>query len=227
MASINLVGLVALERYLYIIKQKTLNSKTYYMLILGLQFINLLSGAISAAFGGFSISSSSVYCIFNLDNWAGILCSTVLNLSIGTSIFVIYFSYVNIMIKRRNLALEIEKLFPSKAKKIRSEANSTIIKSTLIIIASSFTSIPYCAVLFIILFNPSILTPLAAAISILFTLFNMVFNPAIVLRLRIDLWCELKALFITESNNSDNDNYRACDYQLRIIKEETNEQIAK
>jgi hypothetical protein len=223
--SINLVGLVALERYLYIIKQKTLNSKTYYMLILGLQFINLVSGAVSGVFGGFSISSASVYCIYNLDSLAGILGSAELNLSIGASIFMIYFGYINIMIKRRNLALEMEKLFPSKAKKIRSEANSTIIKSTLIIIASTFTSIPYCAVHFISLVNRSFLTPLVSAISILSTLFNMIFNPIIILRLRIDLWCELKALLFANSDNSDRDddiyNYRANNYQLRIIEEET------
>jgi hypothetical protein len=214
--SINLVGLVALERYLLIVKQKILKNKIYYMLILGLQFINLASGAVSGAFGGFSIGSASVYCMLNLDSWAGIFGSIVLNLSTGASIFMIYFGYVNIMIKRRNIALETQKLFPSKAKKIRSEANSTIIKSTLIIIASTFTTIPYSAILFITIFNPIFLTPLVAAICILSAMFNMIFNPIIVLKLRIDLWYELKALIFGKSDNINSDSDSDSDVDIDI-----------
>ncbi|KXN72207.1 hypothetical protein CONCODRAFT_4952 [Conidiobolus coronatus NRRL 28638] len=217
--SINLVGVVALERYLLIIKAKTLNSIVYYKLILGLQLINLANGVVSGTFGGFSISSASVYCMFNLNSWAGIVGSTVLSLSTGTSIFMIYFCYISIMIKRRSSALEIQKLFPLKARKIRNEANSTILKSTLIIIASTFTTIPYCAVMFIKLFNPSFLTPLVAAICLISAMFNMVFNPIIVLRLRIDIWDEIKVLFFIKSDGSDIISNNVDDYQLTILKE--------
>jgi hypothetical protein len=190
------------------------------MFISGLQLINLASGVISGVFSGFSISSTSVYCTFDLYSWAGILGSTVLNVSIGASIFMIYFGYINIMIKRRNSALEIQKLFPLRAKKIRNKANLIILKSTLVIIASSFTTLPYSAILFIPLFNPRFLTPLTTDICILSTMFNMVLNTLIVLRLRLDLWNGLKVLFL-ESDNIDLVNGIMSDLQLETLNEGT------
>jgi hypothetical protein len=204
--SINLVGVVAIERYLLIVKEKTFKNRTYYMYILALQLINLISCIVSGAFDGFSINSTSVYCLFNLTKWSGLVGNIFLTLSIGSSIGMIYFGYIGIMIKRRNITLQNQQIFPFKAEKIRKNANSTIFKSSLIIIASTFTTLPYCVLLFISLINPRFLTPLVGTLCTWSIMFNMIINTIIVLRLRTDLWIEFKALILIKSEISDSDS---------------------
>ncbi|KXN72209.1 hypothetical protein CONCODRAFT_4954 [Conidiobolus coronatus NRRL 28638] len=220
--SINIVGVVSLERYFLIVKEKVLCRKVYYMLILSIQLVNLISCIIGGVFGGFSISATSVFCMFNLNSWAGIAGDIILILSVGTSINITYFSYINIIIKRRKLTLQNQKIFPFKSKKIKREANSTIIKSVLIIIASTFTNIPFNVLLFIALVNPKFLTPQIQAICSTFTMLNMIINALIVLRLRTDIWNEFKEVIFIKNDNSEADGSSIDDYQLADIEVELN-----
>jgi hypothetical protein len=216
-ASINLVGVVALERYLLIVREKGLFNRTYYMIILGLQLINLFSVTICGVFGGFSINSTSVYCIYNTTTWAGVVGTIILALSISSSIFMIYLGYISIMIKRRKLTLQNQNIFPFKAEKIKKDANSTILKSGLIIIVSTITTLPYCILLFISLINPKFLTPLVMTLCTVLSMLNMAINTIIVLRLRTDLWNGLKELFFIKPNDNDIENESIDDYQLAVI----------
>ncbi|KXN72208.1 hypothetical protein CONCODRAFT_4953 [Conidiobolus coronatus NRRL 28638] len=204
--SINLVGVVAIESF---------------------QLINLISCVVSGAFGGFSINSTSVYCLFNLTKWSGLVGNIFLTLSIGSSIGMIYFSYIGIMIKRRNITLQTQQIFPLKAKKIRKNANSTIFKSTLIILASTFTTLPYCVLLFISLINPQFLTPLVGTLCTWSIMFNMIINTIIVLRLRTDLWIEFKVLILIKSDISENDSELENDHNLTVFDEGNNEQLVQ
>jgi hypothetical protein len=216
--SVNLVGVVALERYLLIVKEKTLYNRTYYLLIISLQLINLISYIVSGVFGGFSINATSVYCIYDFTNWAGIAGTMILALSFSTSITMTYFSYINIMIKRRKLTLQNQKIFPFKADKIKKDANSTIIKSALIIIASTITNLPYNILLFISFISPKLSTPLIQSICSMFNMLNVIINSLIVLRLRTDVWNEFKEFILLKPGNSDADWDSINDYQLINIE---------
>ncbi|KXN72206.1 hypothetical protein CONCODRAFT_4951 [Conidiobolus coronatus NRRL 28638] len=157
--SINIVGVVALERYFLIVKDKVLYNNTYYLIVLSLQMIILLSCVISGAFGSFSIGSTSVYCVYDTTTWAGIAGTIIIVLSISISISMTYFSYISIIVKRRKLTLQNQNILPFNAKKIKRDANVTIIKSGLIIFASTFANLPYIVYLFIELIDPKYLTP--------------------------------------------------------------------
>ncbi|KXN72210.1 hypothetical protein CONCODRAFT_4955 [Conidiobolus coronatus NRRL 28638] len=221
--SINLVGIVAIERYFLIVKGKPLSNRAYYMLILGLELLNLSSCIFGGTFNGFSINPTSVYCLFDLNNWAGKVGNIIIAISLGISLSMIYFGYINIMIKRRTLTLQNQRIFPFKAEKIKRDANSTIFKSALIIIASTFTNLPYCVLLVITLIYPQFLTPLIGTLCTWSIMFNMIINTTIVLRLRTDLWIELKKLLYIKSDDSDVENDNIDDYQLAIINEESND----
>jgi hypothetical protein len=217
MSSINMVGVISLERYFLIVKERVLHNRTYYMIILSLQLINLVGSITSGVFGTFSISSTSVYCIYDMTNWAGISGTIILVLSIGTSTSITYFSYINIIIKRRKLSLQNQKVLPFKTKKIRRDANVTIIKSALIIIASTISSLPYIIYLFIEIIDPKLLTPRIQAIVTISCMVNMIINALIVLRLRADLWNKFKEAIFIKSDSNEDDSVSINDYQLTII----------
>jgi hypothetical protein len=217
-SSINIVGVIALERYFLIVKEKVLDSRVYYILIIIIQLINLVSSVISGVFGNFSISSTSVYCIYSTTNWAGIFGTIILLLSISISLSITYFSYINIIIKRRKLSLQNQKILPFKAKKIRRDANSTIFKSALIIIASTIINIPCITYLFIQLIDPKLLTPQIQIIITISCMLNMTINALIVLRLRTDLWNRFKEVIFRKSDSNEDDGVSINDYQLTIIE---------
>jgi hypothetical protein len=221
--SINLVGVVALERYLLIVKEIVLHNRTYYIIILSLQFLNLASCLITSIFGSFGISSTSVYCIYDTANWAGISGTMILALSISISIIMTYFSYTNIIIKRRKLTLQNQTVLPFKAKKIRRDANSTIIKSALIIIASTITNLPFNLFLIMEFIDPKFLTPQIQTICTILSMFNMVINSLIILRLRTDLWNKFKEAIFIKSDNSSDSGINIDDYQLTTIELDTND----
>jgi hypothetical protein len=71
--------------------------------------------------------------------------------------------------------------------------------------------------------DPKFLTPRIQAICTILSMFNMVINSLIILRLRTDLWNKFKEAIFIKSDNSSDSGINIDDYQLTTIELDTND----
>ncbi|KXN68461.1 hypothetical protein CONCODRAFT_9259 [Conidiobolus coronatus NRRL 28638] len=189
---INLVALVAIERYLLIIHDIVLKERYYYLILAGFFAINISSCMVSLHFDGFSLHPTGVYCLFNLNNFGGKLGISIVAVSVLSAQVIIYYCYIRIMFTRRSAMLKIRDWCPSKYDEITKQANNTIFRASLVILTSTITTIPYCILTIIGLANPSFFTIIVDFIMTILILLNIIMNTLLLLIMRADILEKLK-----------------------------------
>jgi hypothetical protein len=191
LTSFNLTGIVALERYLIIVRGVKL-SKKYLFLIIGIfTIINVIGCVIGIYYKGVGILPAAVYCFLRYDNIGGILSQIIALFSNATSVSMIYFCYMKIIIQRTVQLGELRELFPGKYEAITRQRNLTIIKSSILILISTIANAPYLLITVVSMFHPELFTPLLDTIRTVFVMLNMVTTSLLLLVMRSDLINEL------------------------------------
>ncbi|KXN68462.1 hypothetical protein CONCODRAFT_9260 [Conidiobolus coronatus NRRL 28638] len=191
LTSFNLTGIVALERYLIIVRGVKL-SNNYLFLIIGVfTIINVSGCVIGIYYDSIGILPAAVYCFLKYDNIGGISSQIIALFSNATSVSMIYFCYMKIMMQRVVQLGELRELFPGKYESITKQRNMTIIKSSILILTSTIANAPYLLITVISMFHPDLFTPLLDTIRTAFVMLNMVTNSLLLLVMRSDLLNEL------------------------------------
>ncbi|KXN68463.1 hypothetical protein CONCODRAFT_9262 [Conidiobolus coronatus NRRL 28638] len=158
--SVNLTGIVSLDRYLLIVKGIRLEPK-YVYIILGLfGIVNVSSCIVAQYLDGIGILPATVVCMLIYDTFGGLLSQGLVVISISISTGMIYCFYIKIMIHRVNQLTEISELFPGNCKSVFYQKKMTIIKASCLIGASTIANVPYCILSIIGIFEPWFFTPL-------------------------------------------------------------------
>jgi hypothetical protein len=189
---INLVALVAFERYLLILHDIVLRERYYYLILFGFFVINITGCMVALNFDGFSLHPTGVYCLFNLSNFGGRLGISILAISILSAQSIIYYCYIRIMFTRRSAMLKIRDWCPSKYEEITKRANDTIIRASLVVLTSTITTIPYCILTILGLANPIHFNITVDFIMTILILLNIVMNTLLLLFMRADILEKLK-----------------------------------
>lgn len=201
---VNFVAIVAIERYALIVHHKKLKIMHYILILIVLFSLNIASCTVAYLNNGFSVHPTAVYCLFDLYTRGGKLGISILAVSMFSCIIIIYYTYTIIMIKRRRDLLNMRELFPLKSKQIQNQANTTILKSLSLILASTITNTQYSVLTIMSLIRPEFYTTIIDTICTACILLNIVMNTLLLLGMRPDLLDELKSRFHIKLNNEFN-----------------------
>ncbi|KXN67096.1 hypothetical protein CONCODRAFT_10916, partial [Conidiobolus coronatus NRRL 28638] len=163
--SINLVGLIALERCLLICYQTKIDEIYYWIMLIIFILINIGSIVISWLSNGFTILPASMYCMFDVKVKAGRITGIITLLLALVSVSMVFIGYIKISLKRAQESKQSQIELGLNPVEVRKTMRSTIIKSMVIIFVSCLNNGPYCILVVISLFEPSFLTPLVDCIS--------------------------------------------------------------
>jgi hypothetical protein len=187
LTSFNLTGIVALKRYMLIVKGVDL-SKKHTLLLIGIFTIFNISGCvIGIYYDSIGIMPAAVYCFLKYNNIGGISSQIIALFSNAASVSMIYYCYMKIMMQRTVQLEELRELFPWKCESITRQKNMTIIKSITLIFISTIANAPYLLITVVIMFHPELFTPLLDTIRTIFIMLNMVTNSLLSLVMCSDL----------------------------------------
>jgi hypothetical protein len=210
--SINLVGLIALERCLLICYQTKIKEIYYWIILLIFILINVSSIVISWLHHGFTILPASMYCMFDVNTRAGRITGIITLLLALVSVAMVFVGYIKISLKRAQESKQSQIELGLNPAVVKKTMRSTIIKSMIIIFVSCLNNGPYCILVVISLFEPKFLTPLIDCISTSCLMLNLCLNTIIVLHMRPGLFKEIlnylgyKNLFSIDSRHNEDDS---------------------
>jgi cbb3-type cytochrome oxidase subunit 3 len=203
MTSINLVGVVAVERALLVVFDTRLKVKYYYILIGGLGAINIANALISLIYDAYTIQPSTMYCLYDISRVPGRVSSILLLVSAFASLGMVYIGYVLIVFKKRQRERNIRNNLRHLNLAAQHQPSSTTMKSLIIILVSSATNLPYFSLVLVALIDSSFWTPAIDTICTSLIMLNQVINTMLVLLMRYDLSDGLKVLLGIKSKNLD------------------------
>jgi hypothetical protein len=198
--SINLMGIISLERCLLVVFKRACSRNFYFGLLLIFALLNSINFILGGIFNAFEVFPIALYCFFHPTSLAGFIGSIATVLILVPPYSLIVFCYIAICVYRRNQSQIAQLELGLDPTKVRKEVNSTILKSLLLITTSLFTSGIYVAIMIVSWFKPSILNPKIDMFQIIFLESQMIVNTSLLLNMQPKLWKGLKKLYGIERN---------------------------
>ncbi|KXN73113.1 hypothetical protein CONCODRAFT_4000 [Conidiobolus coronatus NRRL 28638] len=195
LTSVNITGVLSLQRCLFVVFNRRYPDKFYYSIIFAHLVFNIISWITCCINEGFTIMPLAQYCMFDVTTRAGIISSAMLIVSCGISDILVFTCYPIICIFCRNESKNIQLELGIDPVKVKNQVNTTMAKSLALILASMFTNVPYCVILIITLARAKNLTPPVDLVQTLLLSTTVVVNWLILINLKPELWKSLKLLW--------------------------------
>jgi hypothetical protein len=193
--SVCLVAVISLERCLLIVYKKQYSDKFYYLIIFILIITILAICVLTSILNGWGLVATGVYCLFDVSKFGGLIGSLLSGILIGSCLFVIFFAYTKICLFRFDQS-QVEQLeLGLDPEKVKKDANSTIIKSLLIVIISVLTNGPFTLLLMMQIISKNLNTPVTNSISSILINFNLLTNALLLLNMKPELWKGIKSFY--------------------------------
>ncbi|KXN73115.1 hypothetical protein CONCODRAFT_4003 [Conidiobolus coronatus NRRL 28638] len=193
--SINIIGILSLQRCLFIVFNRQYPDIFYYFIILGQLIFNLTSWIMCWINGGFTVMPLAQYCMFDLATRFGFITSILFLISCGISDSLVFICYPIICIYIRNKTKRSQLELGINPIKVNSQVNTAMIKSLALILASILTNGPYCIILIITLTKAQSLSPAVDFIQTTLLSTTILINSLILINLKPELWKSLKLLW--------------------------------
>jgi hypothetical protein len=132
--------------------------------------------------------------MFNATTSGGIIESALCLLSCGISEAMVFICYPVIYIYSRSQSEKSQLELGLDPAKIKKEANTEILKSLALIVASGLNNGPYCILFAINWIDPSKLTPTVNMAQVIFMSITILINSLILPNLKAGLWKSLEEL---------------------------------
>jgi hypothetical protein len=206
--SVNITGVLSLQRCLFVVFNRRYPNKFYYSIILTHFIFDLTSWIICWINKGFTIMPLAQYCHFDVDTKAGLISAALLIVSCGISDSLVFICYPIICINCRNKSKRSQLELGMDPDKVKTRVNTTLAKSLALILASMFTNVPYCIILITCMAKVHILTPPTDLVQTILMATTVLVNSLILINLKPELWRSLKLLWGVKDNNTElNEDY--------------------
>jgi hypothetical protein len=193
--SINIIGILSLQRCLFVVFNKRYPDVFYYLLILGQSIFNLTYWILCLVNRGFTVMPIAQYCMFDLNTRFGTLSSILFLISCGISDSLVFICYPIICIYIRNKTKRSQIELGMNPIKVKNQVNTAMFRSLALILASVLTNGPYCIILIINLTKAETLTPAVDLIQTILLSTTFPINSLILINLKPELWRSLKLLW--------------------------------
>ncbi|KXN69078.1 hypothetical protein CONCODRAFT_8563 [Conidiobolus coronatus NRRL 28638] len=200
--SMNLIGVIALERCLLIVYNIKLKDIYYWIMVLFCYLVPLICFITTVSTDSIEFQVVGTICHYGSHSIAGIATYLLMMFvsSISSTLLIISYIkivyFINAMATRQQMELGID---PEKAKK---EANKTTFKLMLLLIINVSSNFPYCILQFFDLFIPGIYTPKVSFFIVRLCVLDIFWNSVIFLILHTEVWDKMKEVFWNRSSTS-------------------------
>jgi hypothetical protein len=193
--SVNIMGVISLQRCLVIVHNKEYSHRFYYTILLAVVVLSIINSIQSSIFGGFVIFPNAIYCSLDPSTASGLVGSLLLTAICGVDYGTIVYCYISICIYRRKHSQKAQIELGLDPVKVKESVNSTIIKSFSIIGTSLFTSGIYVLIIIASCIHPDFITNVTEMLQIIFLGPQTILNTIILLVMKPALWDGLKRLY--------------------------------
>jgi hypothetical protein len=195
LTSVNITGVLSLQRCLFVVFNKKYPDKFYYSIIFAHFIFNIISWITCCINQGFTIMPLAQYCMFDVTTRSGVISSAMLIISCGISDILVFTCYPIICVHCRNESKITQLELGMDPAKVKNKVNTTMAKSLFVILASMLSNVPYCIILITKCVKGKNFAPSVDLVQTLLLSTTVVINSLILINLKPELWKSLKILW--------------------------------
>ncbi|KXN69077.1 hypothetical protein CONCODRAFT_8562 [Conidiobolus coronatus NRRL 28638] len=193
--SMNLIGVIALERCLLIVYNIRLKDRYYWIMAFLCYFFPLVAFINVLVNDGVEYQNMGSICHYGSHSISGIVSIVIMLVTSSISFTVLIVSYVKIIYFRRSSVQRQQLELGYDPDKVRKEVNKTTFKLMFVIVINVASNFPYCIAQMLGLFDQSLFTPKVAFFTAPFCAMDVWWNCVIFLVLNTEIWDKMKEIF--------------------------------